>query len=67
MRGRLTKYEGRRGATWGFVVDVGRDPASGRRRQKSQGGFRTRRLAERALNEICGIPTGPCFVFRNAR
>jgi integrase len=31
------------------VVDVGRDPATGRRRQRTKGGFATRREAEKAL------------------
>jgi hypothetical protein len=39
----------RRGRTWTYVVDVGRDPATGRRRQRSKGGFATRREAEKAL------------------
>jgi integrase len=42
----------RRGPTWGYVVDVGRDPASGRRRQRTKGGFRTKREAEQALAEV---------------
>ena len=41
----------RRGATWTYVVDVGRDPATGRRRQQTKGGFRTKKDAERALGE----------------
>ena len=52
MRGHLTKYDGKHGTTWGFVVDVGRDPTTGRRRQKSNSGFRTRRLAERAMADF---------------
>lgn len=41
----------RRGSTWSFVVDVGRDP-QGKRRQQKRGGFRTKREAERALREL---------------
>ncbi len=41
----------RRGKTWGYVVDVGPDPATGRRRQRTRGGFRTRKDAEQALAE----------------
>jgi hypothetical protein len=37
----------RRGKTWTYVVDVGRDPATGRRRMRSKGGFATKREAER--------------------
>jgi len=41
-----------RGASWSIVYDVPRDPATGKRRKKWQGGFRTRREAERALAEV---------------
>lgn len=34
------------------MVDLGRDPKTGKRRLKSRGGFRTRRDAERALAEM---------------
>jgi hypothetical protein len=42
----------RRGATWSYVVDVGRDPASGRWRQRTKGGYRTKREAEQALGAV---------------
>lgn len=45
MRGSVVK----RGKTWSYIVDVGRDAATGRRRQRWKGGFSTRRDAERAL------------------
>jgi integrase len=44
----------RRGKAWAFVVDVGRDPATGKRRQKTKGGFPTRVAAERALRQVLG-------------
>ena len=34
MRGHVHK----RGSTWGYVVDVGRDPATGKRKQRTKGG-----------------------------
>ena len=40
----------RRGQTWTYVVDVGPD-GSGRRRQKSKGGFDTKKQAQAALND----------------
>lgn len=43
----------RRGKTWSYVVDVGRDDA-GKRRQRWKGGFRTKRDAQRALSELLG-------------
>jgi len=39
----------KRGNTWSYVVDVGRDPVSGRRRQRWKGGFATKRLPAGAL------------------
>ena len=45
MRGSVVK----RGRTWSYVVDVGRDPGSGRRVQRWKGGFATKRQAELAL------------------
>ena len=49
MRGSVVK----RGKTWSYVVDVGRD-RTGKRRQKWKGGFRTKRDAQRALSEVLG-------------
>ena len=45
MRGSVVK----RGRTWSYVVDIGRDPDSGRRRQRWKGGFPTKREAELAV------------------
>jgi hypothetical protein len=45
MRGSVVN----RGNTWRYVVDIGRDPMSGRRRQTWKGGFPTKREAERGL------------------
>jgi integrase len=38
--------------TWGFVVDIGDDPATGKRRRRRGGGFPTRKAAEVALREV---------------
>ena len=38
--------------TWYFLVDVGTDAATGRRKRKKAGGFTTRRDAEKALAEV---------------
>lgn len=48
MRGSVVK----RGTKWAVVVDLGTDPATGKRRQKWHSGFRTRKEAERARTEI---------------
>lgn len=34
MQGSIQKYTGKRGTSWYAVIDVGRDPATGKRRQK---------------------------------
>lgn len=41
----------KRGKTYTIVFDIGRDE-NGKRKQKSKGGFRTKKEAEKALNEI---------------
>lgn len=58
MRGHLRK----RGSSWCVVVDVGRDPETGKRRQSWKSGFRTRRDAERGLIELLGRLEGGSFV-----
>ena len=45
MRGHVHK----RGNRWAYVVDVGRHPTTGARRQRTKTGFATRRAAEEAL------------------
>ena len=50
MRGSVVK----RAKTWSYVVDVGRDAVTGRRRQRWKGGFATRRDAEQALTKALG-------------
>jgi len=43
----------RRGeGSWTFVCDIGRDPSTGKRRQKSRGGFPTKKAAETALRDV---------------
>jgi integrase len=44
------------GASWAYIVDIGRDPKTGKRKQKKKSGFRTKKSAEAAAaileNEI---------------
>lgn len=47
MRGHIVK----RGSTWSFVVDIGRDE-NGKRKQKWFSGFKTKKEAEKALASI---------------
>ena len=48
MRGHVHK----RGSRWAYVVDVGRDPATGKRKQRTKGGFATKAAAEEALGDF---------------
>ena len=47
-RGSVRKLDG----AWGYRIDLGPDPATGKRRQASKQGFRTKREAEKALAEL---------------
>ena len=49
MQGRVFRREGKR---WSFVVDVGYDPATGKRHQKTKGGFATKAEADKALRDL---------------
>jgi len=55
----------KRGSSWTIVLDVGPDPATGRRRQKSKGGFRTRKAAEAGLRELTGSVDSGRYVERS--
>jgi len=48
MRG----YFRKRGKYWSFTVDIGRDPETGKRKQKTVSGFRTKKEAEKACAEL---------------
>ena len=50
MRGSVVK----RGRRWSYVLDVGRDPVTGRRRQRWRGGFATKADAEHELARQIG-------------
>jgi hypothetical protein len=55
MRGSIRK----RGSTYTYWLDIGPDPATGKRRQRTKGGFRTKRECQAALNEaIAGVQDG---------
>jgi integrase len=58
MRGSVVK----RGASYSVVVELDRDPATGKRRQKWHSGYRTRRDAERALAEMVDAVNRGAFV-----
>jgi integrase len=49
----------RKDGAWSYRVDLGPDPATGRRRQVARQGFRTRKAAEAALGEVLSaVATG---------
>jgi integrase len=50
MRGSV-KQDSRNGS-WLYVIDNGTDPASGKRRQIRRRGFRTRKIAEKAMGDV---------------
>ncbi|MGI8870498.1 MAG: Arm DNA-binding domain-containing protein [Mycobacteriales bacterium] len=55
MRGSIVK----RGKGYSVVVELDRDPDTGKRRQRWHSGYRTKRDAERALAELAGsVHTG---------
>ena len=48
MKGSVKK----RGNTYQYVVDIGRDPVTGKRKQKTKGGFKRQKDAQAALNKV---------------
>ena len=42
----------KRGKTYQYVVDIGRDPITGKRKQKTKGGFKRQKDAQAALNKV---------------
>jgi len=58
MRGSVYK----RGSTWTWHVDVGVDAVTGRRKQQTKGGFKTRRECQAALNEALTALRAGAFV-----
>ena len=54
-RGSVRKHDG----GWGYRIDLGPDPATGKRRQASRQGFATKREAETALRDVTSsMPDG---------
>lgn len=45
-------YVRKRGNKWSYTVDIGKDPVSGKRRQKTKSGFDTKKAATKALTEL---------------
>ncbi|MED0678736.1 site-specific integrase [Aneurinibacillus thermoaerophilus] len=45
-------YFRKRGTKWSFTIDIGRDPETGKRKQKTVSGFKTKKEAEKACAEM---------------
>lgn len=45
-------YFRKRGDKWSFTVDLGKDPTTGKRKQKTLTGFKTKKEAEKTCNEL---------------
>ncbi|ARK28737.1 site-specific integrase [Halalkalibacter krulwichiae] len=45
-------YFRKRGDKWSFTVDVGKDPSTGKRIQKTRSGFKTKKEAQAKANEL---------------
>jgi integrase len=58
MQGHLRK----RGDKWCFVIDIGKDPETGKRKQKWVHGFATKRQAQQGLQESLGQLNRGAFV-----
>jgi integrase len=49
---RLKGHVRKRGSKWCFVIELGRDPQTGKRRQKWVSGFDTKKEAQKAMHEM---------------
>ena len=58
MRGSVCK----RGSTWTWYLDVDPNPLTGRRRQQTKGGFKTRRECQAALRQAIADQHDGTFV-----
>lgn len=62
MKGSFKK----RGDTWRFTVDLGKDPITGKRRQKTHSGFKTKKEAQAACAELISeVEKGVYFESKN--
>lgn len=50
------------GKTWTYWVDIGPDPKSGKRRQVSKGGYKTRKDAEAAVSALITVVNQGTFI-----
>lgn len=45
-------YFRKRGKSWSYTVDIGHDPITNERKQKTKGGFKTKKEAQAACAEV---------------
>ena len=58
-------YIRKRGKVYSFTVDIGRDPITGKRKQKTRSGFKTKKEAQAALAELINkVEKGETVDFR---
>lgn len=58
MRGKVNKYKGKGGESYYIIYDLPRDPVTGKRRQKTVRGFKTRKEAE---SELARLISQQCY------
>src|SRR5690554_3505194 len=58
MRGHVSK----RGSKYSFVIDIGRDPITKKRKQKRVSGFRTKKEATQAMNKMINEIQGGTYI-----
>lgn len=55
-------YFRKRGDKWSFTVDIGRDPSTGKRKQKTRSGFKTKKQAQESCAEMIAELSKGVFV-----
>jgi integrase len=63
MRGSVRKH----GSSWSFVIDLGPDPSTGKRRQMRRSGHATKKAAEKALGAMLAEAQAGTFVAPSKR
>lgn len=58
-------YFHKRGDKWSFTIDVGIDPMTGKRKQKSKSGFRTKKEAQQAAATMITEIKKECILMTN--
>lgn len=51
-------YFRKRGEKWSFTIDIGRDPLTGKRKQKTVSGFKRKKPKEHVMNLFISLILG---------